>query len=95
MSTTKNVKGNRQIVSAIFSGPEVVFKIPDGLDLEDKTVVKFWFVRWGTHHIDYINGEEKKIEWDYEPEVDFKLPESQNILDADEHNIKYEEDNEE
>ena len=28
MSTTKNVKDIRQIVSAIFSGPEVIFKIP-------------------------------------------------------------------
>jgi len=95
MSTTLNVKGNRQIVSAIFPGPEVIFKIPDGLDLEDKTVVEFWFVKWGTLHIHYINGEEKEIEWEYEPEMDFKDPESSEIEDADEHDIEYEEDKEE
>ena len=94
MSTTLNVKGNRQIVVA-WSGSEQVFKIPDGLDLEHSTVVKYWCVKWGTLHIHHIDGEEKEIEWEYEPEVDFNHPESQEILDADEHNIEYEEDNEE
>ena len=91
MSSTKNVKGNRQVVVAC-SSSEQIFKIPDGLDLEDKTVVEFWFVKWGTLHIQYVNGEEKEIEWEYEPEVDFKHPESSEIEDADEHDIEYEED---
>ena len=95
MSTTQNVQGNRQIFVATFSGPEVVFKIPDGLDLEDKTVVRNWYVKWAKLHIYYVNGEEKEISWEYEPEVDFKHPESSEIEDADEHCIEYEEDNEE
>ena len=94
MSTTLNVKGNRKIVIVSYT-TESVFKIPDGLDLEDKTVVEFWFVKWGTLHIHYINGEEKEIEWEYEPEMDFKDPESSEIEDADEHDIEYEEDKEE
>ena len=36
MSTTLNVKGNCKIVIASYT-TEAVFKIPDGLDLEDKT----------------------------------------------------------
>jgi len=38
MSTTQNVKGNRKIVIVSYT-TESVFKIPDGLDLEDETVV--------------------------------------------------------
>jgi len=50
MSSTKNVKGNLQVVVAT-SSTEAIFKIPDGLDLEDKTVVKSWCVQWGTLYI--------------------------------------------
>ena len=94
MSSTKNVKGNRQIVVARFSEPEAVFKLPDGIDLKDETVIKNWYVRWGKLHIQYVNGEEKEIEWEYEPEVDFKEPQEEEIKDADELNIEYEEDGE-
>ena len=93
MSSTKNVKGNRQIVVA-WSGAEQVFKIPDGLDLEDETVVKNWCVKWGILYISYVNGEEEKIEFDWEDDYGCKYPDVE-IKDADEMNVEYEEDNEE
>ena len=61
MSSTKNIKGGRQIVVATFLLPDAVYKIPDGLDLKDDTVVKNWFVKKGKLHIHYVNGEEKII----------------------------------
>jgi len=91
MSSTKNVKGNRQVVVAC-SSAELVFKIPDGLDLEDETVVKDWCVKWGILYISYVNGEEEKIEFDWEDEHVCKYN-SVEIMDADEHDIEYEEDN--
>ena len=45
MSTTQNVKGNRKIVVALFDFKQY-FTIPDGLDLEDQTVVSSWSVSW-------------------------------------------------
>jgi len=94
MSTTQNVKGNRKIVVALCDFKQY-FKIPDGLDLEDQTVVSSWSVSWGKLHIHYVNGEEKEIDWEYEPEIDFKYAFEEEIMDADEHDIEYEEDKEE
>ena len=41
MSSTQNVKANRKIVTASYT-TDAVFKHPDGLDLENKTVVESW-----------------------------------------------------
>ena len=35
----KNVKGNRLVVVAEYHAPMAVFKIPDGVDLQDKAQV--------------------------------------------------------
>jgi hypothetical protein len=51
------------------------FKIPTGIDLEDKSVVKFWGVKWNELYITFVDGTEKIIEsegWTDEPE--FKYP---------------------
>ena len=97
MSTTQNVKGNRQIVVAHCESKQY-FKIPDGLDLEDKTVVSNWSVSWGKLYIDYVDGRKTTdiIEFVEEHNYGFKDPEYV-IEDAktDEHNIAYEEDKEE
>ena len=97
MSTTQNVKGNHQVVVAYCSSKQY-FKIPDGLDLEDKTVVSSWSVSWGKLYIDYVNGHKRReiIEFVEEHNYGFKDPEYV-IEDAetDEHNIEYEEDKEE
>eukprot|EP00966_Prymnesium_polylepis_P043023 999522-Prymnesium_polylepis.1 len=61
MSGTKNTKENRKVVRATFYPPEAVFKIPDGLDLEDKSVVKFWDVKWAKLYMTYFGKEEEEI----------------------------------
>jgi hypothetical protein len=64
LKSTKNTKDNRVCVVVKYSAPEAIFKIPDGLDLEDKSVVESWWVKYGTLYICYTNGKEKEIEWD-------------------------------
>ena len=92
---TKNIKGNRKIVQTLYAPTSAEFKIPDGLDLEDKSVVEYWAVKYGTLRIKYVGKEkEEEIEWEYEPEIDMKWG-NDEIIDADEGNIEYEEDDEE
>ena len=92
MSSTKNVKGNRQVVVSVNS-TQTIFKLPDGLDLEDETVVAQWRVKWGILYIKYVNGEEQEIEFEYEDDEGCRNPEVE-IVDVAEHEVEYEEDNE-
>jgi hypothetical protein len=56
------------------------FKVPKHINLEDKSQVKGWCVKWGELHIELVNGEELHIEDDYGlQENDFKYPESEEI----------------
>jgi hypothetical protein len=93
--STKNTKGNRKIVTAEYSCM-AVFKIPDGLDLEDMAVVSLWCVRWCTLHIYYVDGREETIEAEYEPteHMDWKYPMQEEIRDAEDGAIDYSEDEE-
>ena len=59
-SKTKNVKGNRLVVTVKYEAPTKVFSIPDGLDLEDKDVVEDWWVKWSTLYIVYTNGDREE-----------------------------------
>ena len=72
--STKNTKDNRLCVKVKYYEPYALFNIPNGLDLEDKSVVNEWYVKYGTLHICYTNGKEKEIEWDYisNEEEDYK-----------------------
>ena len=56
-SKTLNIKGNRKVVVAEYTA-ESVFKIPTGLDLEDKSVVEKWWVEKDYLHIKYVGNEE-------------------------------------
>lgn len=58
VSKTLNVKGNRKVVRATYYTPYSIFKIPDGLDLEDKTIVKFWEVTNNVLEITYVGKDE-------------------------------------
>ena len=64
LKSTKNTKNNRLCVVVKYDIPEAVFKIPDGLDLEDKSVVKNWYVRYGELNICYTDGTNKEIRRD-------------------------------
>ena len=95
-SSTKNVKGDRKVVRATYYPPEAVFKIPDGLDLEDKTVVANWGVKYGVLHIEYVDGRKEEISWAIDPtEYDYKWSESTTIENADDCCVEYSEDEEE
>ena len=95
-SSTKNVKGDRKVVRATYYPPEAVFKIPDGLDLEDKSVVAHWGVKYGVLRIDYVDGREEEITWTIDPtEFDYKWAENTTIENADDCCVEYSEDEEE
>jgi len=93
MNSTKNTEGNRKVVVATFPVPETVFLIPNGLDLEDKTIVKTWFVRWNTLHIEYVTGIEEEIQYHYEPQINCKYPDT-TIEDASDNCVCSSEDEE-
>jgi hypothetical protein len=56
VSSTKNTKENRKVLVATFH-EDTVFKLPNNLDLEDKSVVKDYWVRWGELFISYTSLE--------------------------------------
>ena len=96
MNSTKNTKENRKVVRAEYSAPESVFEIPDGLDLEDKSIVEWWGVKWNTLHIKYVGKEEVE---DIQPSWDggedheiWKYPNDCGIEDAEDVGYEYEED---
>ena len=96
--SSKNVKGNRKVVRAEYFPPSSVFKIPDGLDLEDNDIVEKWYVKYDTLYIKYVGKEEEE---EIEPEhaasesTDYKYPDDCLIEDADDAGIDYEEDDDE
>lgn len=83
MSSTLNVKGNRKVVRATYYPPESVFKIPDGLDLEDETVVENWYVKYDILNIIYVDGRKDAIEPEWRDDLDTKHPQAEEIIDAD------------
>ena len=93
MSSTKNTKDNRQVVMATYHAPESIFEIPDGLDLEDKSVVEYWEVKYNELTIVYVNGKEETIAptWDA-ADNQFKHPKECEILPAKDIPYEYEED---
>ena len=51
------------------------FKIPKGIDLENKSVVKDWGVKWNKLYITFIDGTEKVIEGEnWVEDLDLKYP---------------------
>ena len=95
MSSTKNTKDNRQVVRAVYS-TESIFEIPDGLDLEDKSVVKDWGVKWNLLYITYVNGEVVSFEPKEDAtQCDMKHPDETEIIPAEDIMYEYEEVKEE
>lgn len=64
---------------------EAVFKVPKHIDLEDKSVVKEWYVKWAVLHIHFVDKEKEPMEIEYcrEPELDTKWGTNERINDAD------------
>ena len=93
MSLTKNTKENRQVVVAKYS-VESVFQIPDGLDLEDKSVVEEWWIRYDTLYIRYAdkNKELEEITATWECSEDLKYPAEMKVTPADDVGFEYDEE---
>jgi len=91
--STKNTKNNRKVLYAKFDPFRATFKIPDGIDLYDKTVVAEFEVSYETLYICYADGRKEEIDaailQDPEEWVD-----EVRIDDAWEWNIEYSEDEE-
>jgi hypothetical protein len=45
-----------QKITAYYHGYSI-FKTPPGINLEDKTVVKDWWIKWNALYIEYTNGQ--------------------------------------
>ncbi len=84
---TSTIKSDRKVVVATYT-TEALFIIPDGLDLEDKTQVEKWYVRWNTLHITKTNGDTMEIELHEEYEDDRKRPQDVKIASAEEYGIE-------
>ena len=61
-----------------------VYKVPDGIDLEDKEVVEFWGIKYGTLIIK-LKGKDEQLELESvrEEEPDYKYPNDVRIRDED------------
>ena len=98
MASTKNVKGDRKMLHVRYYAPINYYRIPDNLDLEDKSVVEEYWVKWNTLYIKYVGKEEaEKINPEYsDTDGDiFKHPETLEIVDAEEHYVEYDDEIEE
>ena len=79
---TRNTKANPLVVRSSFM-VDFHYNLPEGLDLEDDTVVKSWGIRWRNLYIYYVDGRSSVINpierlCDY----DFKRAEKVEILSA-------------
>jgi len=92
VSKTMSIPGAPKVVIAEFECLEVSWKIPFGLDLQDKSVVKEWWVRWTTLHIEYTDGRSELLDADWENEPDLRRPVDERIDDADDIGLDFDEE---
>jgi hypothetical protein len=75
---------DRKVVRACYTSYDY-YVIPTGLDLEDKSVVSSWGIKWGKLWINLANGKELCISQPaFEQEVDHKFPDSTEIIEQEE-----------
>ena len=92
-TTYATMSSERKIVRVSYTVDDV-FKIPKGLDLEDKTQVKFWGVKYNTLYITKVDGTELNIDSEgWISHFDYKYPSNDaEIIDADDVGLDDEED---
>ena len=71
---------SQQVLIAKYTS-ENYFKVPVGLDLEDKTVIKRYGVKWNILTISFVyeHKEDLEIECYQEGEVDYKYPRNEEV----------------
>ncbi len=72
----------RKVVIARYT-VEYPFKVPKGVDLEDKSVVEGWYVKYNTLHIYHVDGREEEIEPETSYEPDYKYPQDTSVESAE------------
>ena len=75
----------KKILKAIYYPREVFFKIPKNIDLEDKSKVEEYWVKWNMLFIKFIDGTIQKIECCQENDEEYKHPENTEIKDKDDY----------
>jgi len=75
----------KKILKAIYYPREVFFKIPKNIDLEDKSKVEKYWVKWNMLFIKFIDGTIQKIECCQENDEEYKHPENTEIKDKDDY----------
>jgi hypothetical protein len=89
------MSSERKIVRVQYSHQDV-FKLPKGLDLENKTQVKFWGVKYNTLYITKVDGTELNIDSEgWVQDHDYKHPDIAEIIDADDEGIEFSDEEEE
>jgi hypothetical protein len=89
------MSSERKIVRVQYTHNDV-FKIPKGLDLEDKKQVKNWGVKYNRLWIEKVDGTELTIEAEgWIQDFDYKRPDIAEIVDAEEEGVEYSDDEEE
>lgn len=59
-----------------------VFKVPKGINLEDKTVVKSWTVKWNKLYVVFVDGVTKVIEGEgWTDNMDFNDPSEPPVIE--------------
>ena len=75
----------RKILKATYYPREVFFKIPKNIDLEDKSKVEEYWVKWNMLFIKFIDGTIQKIECCQENDEEYKHPENTEVKDRDDY----------
>ena len=72
-----------KVVRATYSAT-ALFKVPKGIDLEDKTQVAYWGTKYGILFITFVDEsrETMEITYEYEPELDCKYASDETIESA-------------
>jgi len=85
-----------KLVRATYYAPASIFKIPKTIDLEDKTVVKGYWVKYDTLYIEFVDTTRETLL--IEPYMsatetqDYKHPQELEIVDAEEEGVEDDED---
>jgi hypothetical protein len=73
---------NKKVVVVQLFPVEMYFKVPKGIDLEDKSVVEEYGYKYGKLHIKYVGKDDyEEIEPCYEDEPDYKYEKHIEIVD--------------
>ena len=86
----------QQVLIAKYTS-ENYFKVPVGIDLEDKNVIKSYSVKWNILTISFVDENKKdlKIGCCHEGEVDYKYPRNEEVGNIEDYDFLESESEEE